>query len=134
MPHDIPCVNTEYIPWTEATEVDSISRGYIGVMPLLDTPWERGKCGYKLIQYMACGLPVVATPVGTNCELVENGFNGFFANTCEDWASALEHLLTQPDLRVRMGVAGRALFEQKYCIQVTGPKLVALFKKVSKAN
>ena len=116
----------ESVGWTEATEVSSIASLDIGIMPLLDGPFERGKCGYKLIQYMACGLPVVASPVGMNCQIVEHGVNGFLAETPEQWEQALCTLLADPSLRHRMGQAGRHKVEKHYCIQVTGPKVAAL--------
>ena len=116
----------ESVDWTEDTEVASIASLDIGIMPLVDGPFERGKCGYKLIQYMACGLPVVASPVGVNCQIVEHGVNGFLAETTEQWEQALRILLADPDLRHRMGQAGRQKVEQHYCIQVTGPKVAAL--------
>lgn len=114
------------IPWTEQTEVASIAGFDIGIMPLVDKPFERGKCGYKLIQYMACGLPVVASPVGVNCQIVDHGVNGFLAETPEQWKQALQTLLTDKSLRQRMGQMGRQKVEREYCIQVTGPKLAKL--------
>ncbi len=121
----------ESVSWTEATEVASIASLDIGIMPLLDGPFERGKCGYKLIQYMACGLPVVASPVGVNCQIVEHGVNGFLAETPEQWEQALLILLADPALRKRMGQAGRKKVEKYYCIQETGPKLAALLVEAS---
>lgn len=116
----------ESIPWTESSEVASIQRFDVGIMPLVDGPFERGKCGYKLIQYMACGLPVVASPVGVNSQIVEHGVNGFLAITQQEWEDALTTLLTDSDLRERMGRAGRHKVEQEYCLQVTGPRLANL--------
>ncbi len=116
----------ESIAWSEQTEVQSIANFDIGIMPLLDEPFARGKCGYKLIQYMACGLPVVASPVGVNSQIVEHGVNGFLADTPEQWEHALQTLLTDASLRQRMGQAGRAKVEREFCIQVTGPRLAAL--------
>jgi len=116
------------IPWTEESEVSSLRSFDVGIMPLADGPFERGKCGYKLIQYMACGLPVVASPVGVNRQIVEHGVNGFLAETPAEWASALERLLAEPDLRRRMGQAGRRKVEREYCIQVTGPRLAELLR------
>jgi glycosyltransferase involved in cell wall biosynthesis len=100
-------------------------------MPLPDNPWERGKCGFKLIQYMACGLPVIASPVGVNSEIVEHGVNGFLAETQEEWEAALRTLIADSDLRQQMGKAGREKVEREYSLQVTGPKLVALLKSIS---
>ena len=100
-------------------------------MPLPDNPWERGKCGFKLIQYMACGLPVIASPVGVNSEIVEHGVNGFLAETQEEWEAALSTLIADSDLRQQMGKAGREKVEREYSLKVTGPKLVALLKSIS---
>ena len=119
-------LSMESVGWTEATEVASIASLDIGIMPLLDGPFESGKCGYKLIQYMACGLPVVASPVGVNCQIVEHGANGFLAETPEQWEEAFRTLLEDPNLRHRMGQAGRQKVVKQYCIQVTGPKVAAL--------
>ncbi len=80
------------IPWTEADEIEQIQQFDIGIMPLPDQPFERGKCGYKLIQCMACGKPVVATPVGANAEIVRDGIEGFWANSQEDWMSVYPNL------------------------------------------
>lgn len=131
---DLPGVKVECVQWTQATEVASISDGTVGVMPLLNSAWERGKCGYKLIQYMACGLPVVASPVGVNNEIVEDGANGFLADTAEDWATALERLLTDAELCSRMGRVGRQCVESRYCLQVTGPRMAELLKHASKRS
>lgn len=125
---DLPGVQVEVLPWAEATEVENISACQVGVMPLFDSLWERGKCGYKLIQYMACGLPVVASSVGVNSEIVRNGENGYLANTPEDWVSALAQLLQSPSLRAQMGAAGRRRVEDEYCIQKTGPLMAQLLR------
>lgn len=119
----------ESVSWTEQTEVDSIHRFDIGIMPLADESFERGKCGYKLIQYMACGLPVVASPVGVNRQIVEHGVNGFLAETPAQWERALLALLADAGLRQRMGKAGRQKVEEQYCLRVTGPKVAALLKE-----
>ena len=119
------------VAWSEATEAASISSLDIGIMPLVDEPFERGKCGYKLIQYMACGLPVVASPVGVNRQIVEHGVNGFLAETPAQWEEALRTLLGDAALRQRMGQAGRRQVEEKYCLQVTGPRLAELLVSAS---
>jgi hypothetical protein len=122
------------VPWREDTEVASLQTLDVGIMPLLDGPFERGKCGYKLIQYMACGLPIVASPVGVNRQIVEHGVNGFLAQTPREWEEALESLLADPLLRKRMGAAGREKVERLYSIQVTGPRLVSLLKAAANAH
>lgn len=127
---DMAGVPVECLPWSEDTEVKYIRECNVGVMPLLDTSWERGKCGYKLIQYMACGLPVVASSVGVNAEIVRPGENGFLADSSREWLAALEKLLLDPVLRHQMGHAGRQWVEQSYCIQKTGPHMVELLMSV----
>ncbi len=129
-PIDIPGVRVEAVPWSEATEFENISACDIGVMPLIDSPWEQGKCGYKLIQYMACGLPVVASNVGVNSEIVQPGKNGFLAGTSAEWVSALGELLESRGLRHALGRVGRASVESTYCIQKTGPHLAELLRSV----
>jgi len=127
----IPGVQVEVMPWAENTEVENITTCDVGVMPLVDSPWEQGKCGYKLIQYMACGLPVVASGVGVNPEIVQQGVNGFLANTSDEWVAALYKLLTDKSLSCQMGLAGRLRVESQYCLQVTGPKLAGLLRQVA---
>ena len=113
--------------WSELSEVKDIQSADVGIMPLPDTPWARGKCGFKLIQYMACGLPVVASPVGVNSEIVEHGKNGFLASCIEDWVSFLTKLRNDKILRTSMGNYGRKEVENNYCLQVTAPRLIELF-------
>lgn len=111
------------LPWSEKDEVGAILGFDIGIMPLLDAPWERGKCGYKLIQYMACALPVVASPIGVNRQIVKPDSNGFLADTAQDWYDALEKLIRSPELRRRLGQAGRMAVESQYTMQVLAPVL-----------
>lgn len=106
----------ETFKWSEEEEVKLIHQLDIGIMPLNDSPWEQGKCAYKLIQYMACGLPVVASPIGMNKEVVKHGENGFLASTPEEWIKYLSLLLSDPELRKKMGTAGRKLVEEKYTL------------------
>lgn len=120
----------DVVPWREDVEVRAIQSMDIGVMPLTDTPWARGKCGYKLIQYMACGLPVVASPVGVNKDIVEHGVNGFLAETDVEWRSAIETLLADAELRRRMGAAGRKKVEERYSLQVWGPRVAQMLRNV----
>lgn len=117
--------------WSEETEADDLNQIDVGIMPLDDTPWSRGKCGFKLIQYMACSKPVIASPVGINKEIVEDGVNGFLASTHQEWIDALCKLRDDSELRKRMGQNGRKKVEEKYCLDVTAPKLLELLKSVA---
>jgi glycosyltransferase involved in cell wall biosynthesis len=119
------------VEWHEETEVAELQRFDIGIMPLRDDPWARGKCGYKLIQYMACGLPVVASPVGVNTHLVTAGENGFLASTPDQWAEAVDSLAADAELRSRMGQEGRRRVEESYCLQVQSQRLVGMFNRIS---
>ncbi|MGN6488189.1 MAG: glycosyltransferase family 4 protein [Devosia sp.] len=124
----------EVLPWHEEEESRLIQGMDIGLMPLDDSPWSRGKCGYKIIQYMACGLPVVASPVGVNAEIVEPGVTGFLATTEAEWRNAIERLLADPDLRRRMGAAGRRRMEERYSLQAWAPRVAALLRQVAEAG
>lgn len=119
-------VPVEACPWHEATETHGIATFDIGIMPLVDGPWERGKCGFKLIQYMACGLPVVASPVGVNRRIVEPGVHGFLAADEQEWICALTTLVRDAALRSRMGAQGRLQVESSYSTQVVAPRLAQL--------
>jgi glycosyltransferase involved in cell wall biosynthesis len=131
---DHPSNDVEFFDWSEDNEVSLIQGMDIGIMPLPDTPWARGKCGYKLIQYMACGLPVVASPVGVNADIVEHGVNGFLAETDAEWQTALENLLGDPALRQQMGAAGRRKVEEHFSLQVWGPRVAQLLFEAAKAK
>ncbi|MFK2875921.1 glycosyltransferase family 4 protein [Rhodanobacter hydrolyticus] len=113
----------EVVAWSEDSEADMIARMDIGIMPLRDGPWERGKCGYKIIQYMACGLPVVASTVGANVDIVRHGENGFLATGTDAWRHDLEQLILSRRLRTRMGLAGRARVENEYNVTVQASRL-----------
>lgn len=125
----IPGVDVLSLPWSAATEAADIARCQIGVMPLPDSPWERGKCGYKLIQYMACGLPVVASPVGVNSEIVRSGHNGWLATDSTQWVQHLGALVDDPAMRRRLGRAGRRIVEQGYSVQAVAPRLAAMLRE-----
>ena len=122
--------NLEIVPWHESTEVDAIRTMDIGVMPLDDSLWSRGKCGYKLIQYMACGVPVVASPVGVNRIIVDDGINGFLVSSAREWEEAILILLNNPTLAHEMGQAGRKKIQDEYSLDVWGPRVVKLFQSL----
>lgn len=125
-------VPVEIRNWSENREVDDLLSIDVGIMPLLDGPWERGKCGYKLIQYMACGIPVVASPIGVNAKIVDQGINGLLANTDSEWEKALLLLREDIDLRIKMGQAARRKVESEYNLGVTGPRLLKLLRSATK--
>ena len=125
---DLPGVDTEFIPWSEEQEVNLLRECDVGVMPLFDLPFEQGKCGYKLIQYLACGLPVVASPIGVNVEIVKVGEVGFLAESAAEWEEAIGRLLDDAALRDRFGSAGRLLVERDYSLQGVAPRLSNLLK------
>ena len=125
----IPGVPVETLDWSEASEAALIQQFDVGVMPLEDDLWERGKCGYKLIQYMASGLPVVASPVGVNSEIVEHGVDGFLADSDKSWEEALMNLIDHPEQRTEMGGMGRNKVEKHYSLAVMAPRLVSCLKQ-----
>lgn len=118
------------MPWTEDGEAAALRELDIGIMPLRDGPWERGKCGYKLIQYMASGLPVVASPVGVNTRIVQPDVNGLLADTAEEWADAVRRLVGDTAMRHRMGAAGRQTVETTYSLQAQAPRLIAMLRSL----
>jgi len=120
-----------FTDWSEAREVALIQDMDIGIMPLPDEPWARGKCGYKLIQYMACGLPVVASPVGANATIVADGEHGYLASSEAEWELAIRRLVGNPQLREDMGRLGRRKVEREYSLGVHGPRLAALVRDIA---
>jgi glycosyltransferase involved in cell wall biosynthesis len=120
----------ETLPWSEETEVESIQQFDIGIMPLPDSPWERGKCGYKLIQCMACGVPVVASPVGVNTVIVNSGKNGLLARD-DEWDEHLTTLLQDPELRRFFGAQGRKDVENWYSLEVQAPRLLNAIREAA---
>lgn len=105
-----------YVPWNKASEIDDLLKLSIGVMPLTDDQWAKGKCGFKALQYMALGIPPLVSPVGVNTRIVQEGINGFVCNTPEDWQTALEKLLQAHELRTQLGQAARQTIEQHYSV------------------
>lgn len=117
-----------YIPWNAKTENDWLRKFDVGLMPLDDTSWSRGKCSFKLIQYMASGVPVIASPVGMNTEVVTTE-NGYLVNNSTDWIKYLKIYFKDEKLREMHGRRGRQIMEQKYALQVTAQIWLDLFKK-----
>jgi glycosyltransferase involved in cell wall biosynthesis len=121
-------IDTECRPWRAETEVEDLWSLDVGIMPLVDDPWTRGKCAMKAIQYMGVGIPAVVSPVGANRAVVPDGVCGFHAACPADWVRALERLLDSADLRAHMGAQGRRRVEQLYSAEVQAPCVGALLK------
>lgn len=126
----LPGVNVECRPWRLENEISDLHSFDIGIMPLPDEPWTRGKGGFKAIQYMGVGLPVVTSPVGINQEIVTHGKNGFLVANDAEWQTALTRLVADAALRNQLGQAGRVTVEQQYSTQVNAPKLLATIRSV----
>jgi len=124
----IPNVEVVEIPWDERTEIELLNQFDIGVMPLPDTEWARGKCAFKLIQYMACGVPVIASPVGANIDVVSVDC-GLLATTEDDWLQSIRNLRDHQELRLRMGAFGRARVVEKYSLDRNLIELVAIIRQ-----
>jgi glycosyltransferase involved in cell wall biosynthesis len=124
---NFPGVEVQEVPWSMANEVALFITCDIGVYPLTDDDWSRGKCGFKAIQCMACGVPVVAAAVGVNREIIQHGVNSMLASTRQEWVAHLSTLLTDASLRQSMAIAGRKTIETRYSLQVTAPQLAAAF-------
>lgn len=123
----IPGMNVEYIDsldWSEHDVVPKTIQTFdIGVMPLTNTSWNKGKCAFKAIEYMACGVPVVISDVGENKYLVEDGKNGFSALNTEDWVGKMEQLIFSKELRKKLGQMGQYTVRNAYSYHVTVPKM-----------
>ncbi len=125
-----PGVRVRYIPWTPDTETAGLQQIDIGLMPLEDSPFERGKCGMKAIQYMAVGAPALVSPVGANEEIVLNEQTGFHCRTQADWTRALILLMRDETLRIKMGKAARERALNYYSVSAILPKLESVFRDV----
>ena len=131
-PEDRDLSGVQIHSWQEDSEVQDLQQIDVGIMPIPDEPFERGKCGYKLIQYMACAKAVIASPVGENSHIVRHGSNGLLASSLDEWKAAALQLATDIETRNRMGLEGRKLVESNYSLQVTAPRLAALLRDASK--
>jgi len=123
-------VPLEIVPWNKDSEIKLVQSMHVGIMPLPDMPLERGKSGLKLLQYMACSRPVIASPVGVNVELVNNEV-GYLAATDDAWLSSLLMLADDADLRKQMGVTGRHLVETKYSLSQWAPRYVRMLREAA---
>jgi glycosyltransferase involved in cell wall biosynthesis len=116
-PPQLPGIPFVWRPWSARTEPEELACFDVGIMPLPDSPWARGKCAMKALLYMAMGIPAVCAPVGANCEVIHHGENGLLAATDADWLSSLEALVADRRLRQRLGAAGRQTVEERYSMR-----------------
>lgn len=117
----------EFKPWDKETEILDLSKINIGIMPLKEDAWSEGKCGFKLIQYMALGIPAVASPVGVNKKIIDDGYNGYLCSTDEEWIDRLTQLLNDEQKRIEFGKRGRKKIEEEYSTASNADNFLSLF-------
>jgi len=123
-------IDLKFIAWTQKSEIEDLSQFDIGIMPLPDDEWAKGKCGFKGLQYMALEIPTIMSPVGVNTEIIQDGINGFLARTENEWLEKLSLLIESKELRERVGKAGRKTVEEKYSVDANKKKYLDLFNKL----
>ena len=129
---ELPGVDVEVIKWRSETETEDLRTIDIGVMPLPDDEWSKGKCGLKALQYMALGIPTVCSPVGVNSTIIQDGENGFLADGKDEWIEKLKRLLHSAELRRKLGAAGRETVEKGYSAKSQAPRVLEVFRSVVK--
>ena len=128
---DTKDITLRKIPWSYEREIDDLMSLDIGLMPLFDDLWSKGKCGFKIIQYLGVGVPAVCTPVGINRDVVHDGVHGLWANTKDEWIEKLSTLIENASLREKMGGEGRRKIMDAYTVQVCAPKLIEWIKEMA---
>jgi len=118
--------------WSSATEVENLQAFDIGIMPLPDDEWVKGKCGLKGLSYMACGVATVMSPVGVNTDIIQHHANGLLASTAEEWFDALSYLIENPAIRLKLGRAGRQTVVDKYSVEANKHRYLAVLKSLIK--
>jgi glycosyltransferase involved in cell wall biosynthesis len=127
-------LETQGLPWKSDTEVDDLLEFDIGVMPLPDTEWTKGKCGLKGLQYMALGIPTLMSPVGVNTSIIENERNGFLPKTHSEWVAYLSALVESKELRKTIGEAGKKTLDENYSTKVWRQQYLDYFNQVTKSK
>lgn len=122
------------LPWKKDSEIADLSRMDIGIMPLPDDEWAKGKCGLKGLQYMALGIPTIMSPVGVNTGIIEHGVNGALASTEEEWVAELSKLIEDAELRRRIGEAARKTVEERYSVKANEQKYLQAFRELLEGN
>lgn len=132
--YKLPDVDVEAMQWRSTTEIEDLSRIGIGLMPLPDDNWSKGKCGLKALQYMALEIPTICSPVGVNSTIIKDGENGFLAESREDWIEKIKLLIHLPELRQKLGRAGRETVECEYSAKVVAPQVLEVFRSAVKRS
>lgn len=130
--YEISGVDVEALKWSSETEIKDLEKIDIGLMPLPDDEWSKGKCGLKALQYMALGIPTICSPVGVNSTIIRDGENGFLADGKQEWIEKLKRLLHSDELRKKFGSAGRKTVEENYSAKSQAPRVFEVFKSVVK--
>ena len=126
---DFETKSLKFIKWNKETEIKDLSTFSIGIMPLVEDQWSKGKCGFKALQYMSLGIPSVLSPVGVNLDIIKNGENGFLATTNEDFYRYLKQLIENQETRKRIGLEGKATVKARYSVEANLSKYLQLFDK-----
>ncbi len=124
-------LKTVAVPWSKTAEQEALGSAHIGIAPMVDNSWTRGKCGLKVLQYMAAGIPVVTSPVGVNEEIVEHGITGLLAEHPEEWETGIGKLIHDSELRQTMGRLARSRVIKGFSLEATYRKMAAGIKKLS---
>jgi glycosyltransferase involved in cell wall biosynthesis len=132
--YKIEGVETEALQWRTETEIEDLGAIDIGMMPLPDDNWSKGKCGLKALQFMALGIPTICSPVGVNTDIIQDNQNGLIAGSEDEWIEKLTRMLKSKELRERLGQAGRKTVEEKYSAVSQAPRVYEVFKSVVKKS
>ena len=124
-------LHVENIAWSQENEIQALCTSHIGVAPMIDDGWTRGKCALKVIQYMAAGLPVVSAAVGANKAVIEHGKTGYLANNEREWLAATGELLNSADRRTKMGSAGQRLARERYAIDRVADRIIVILDQLT---
>jgi len=124
----LPFQSLKFIPWNINTEIEDLFQFDIGIMPLSDDEWSKGKCGFKALQYMALGITTIASPVGVNKDIIDNGINGFLCSSQDDWINKLSELIQNEKLRKKIGEQGKTTVEQRYSVDSNSSNFLSLFE------
>ena len=126
-PDDLPGLPFRFVPWNKKTEIEDLLAFHIGLMPLAEDQWSAGKCGFKALQYMALGIPPVASPVGVNTQIIQHGRNGFLADSQIEWQEALEELIVNREVRKELGKKTRQAVRERFSVEANTANFLALF-------